>query len=364
MYNITYFIGAGASYHCLPLIKTMNSRMQVYRDFLTLLKNQNRLTNKFADQYIEELNELIEIEPKRTQIDAYARELSISNDPISKIKLLRLKAILSGYILFEQLRKPKDLVFFSKEDDKPGQSSEKRPWKKEIQEMVHTHIDKRYITFWGNYLDESQQFLPPNIKIISWNYDSQFESSYSDIKKFNIEQTQRNLQVYPIGQSTIDLSRSCILKLNGTAGIYNDIGSKEYSNLFDVQSQDLYKSLDLLIQVLESNYEQANNKPLFHFAWENEDAVVYTRSYASKILETTDVLVIIGYSFPDFNRTVDKAIFKNTKRIHRVYYQAPIEEINELVDKLDGVNPDLKLHASTTHITNLATFHIPNEYWM
>lgn len=360
MENITYLIGAGASYHSLPLIRTMNDRMRAYKTFLEIQLAEGKLKHKFTDQFIKDLNHLIDIESKRTSIDAYARELSINGATDAQMKLLRLKALLSSYLIFEQLIKPDDMAFYSDKYNHSILPPTRLVLENDLQVMIKTNIDKRYITLWGEYLTESKATLPDNIKILSWNYDMQFESSYSHVKNYSLEMSQQNLQVYPSPQKKIDITKSCILKLNGTAGLIDDYSSKRYYNLFDFREHKLMDNLDYLIDLLEKNYHRSFDKPLFSFAWEDEPIVNETRQFAKQIIEETTVLIIIGYSFPTFNKKVDRQIFANLPKLKKIYYQAPREEMEELLDKLDGINPNLR--TLTKPIFNLNTFHIPNEH--
>lgn len=360
MKNITYLIGAGASFHSLPLIKTMNLRMRAYSTFLKVQKEKNSIKHNFIDTFIKDFDYLIEIESERTSIDAYAKELYLRGETHSNLELVRLKTLLSSFFIFEQLAKPNDLIFLSDELDLSILPHSRYALKDEIQKDIKRTVDKRYPTFWGTYLDIPTGRLPDNIKIISWNYDMQFESSYSSIKDYSLELTQQNLQVYPSPLITIDLAKSCILKLNGTAGLYNDGTSKKLFNHFDFREHTLMTNLDYLIEPYAQNYHRVFSRPLFSFAWETDSIPVQTREWAKKIIEETEILVIIGYSFPDFNRTVDRKIFSSIPKLSKVYYQIPKEEQSELIDGLDSINPELQ--KITKPINNLSTFYIPNEH--
>lgn len=332
--------------------------MKAFSQFLKDQKDNGTLTHEFANQFIKDLDELIEIEKDRTSIDAYARELALSG---SKKKLLHLKAILSSYIVFEQLTKPKDLVLYSGKYDHKTHSDLTLPipLETEYQEMIKVHIDKRYITFWGDHLNLNSDKLESNIKILSWNYDMQFESAYSHIKKYSLELTQQNLQVFPSTVKKVNTNNSCILKLNGTAGLIDDYSQNKIFNLFDIREHSLMDNLDYLIDILKNNYNRAFYKPLFSFAWETEGIVNETRKLATEIIQDTEVLIIIGYSFPSFNKSVDREIFKHFPKLKKIYYQAPLDELSDLLDKLDGINTNLR--PLTKGIKNLDTFYIPPE---
>jgi len=357
--QVTYFVGAGASYYSLPIIETMNVRMKAFSHFLKDQKQKGTLKNDFADQFIKDLDELIQIDKNRTSIDAYARELVLKGTGDSQMKLLHLKAILSSYIVFEQLLKPDDLIFYSDKHYTDILPNLPIPHDETLQEMIRTHIDKRYYTFWGDHLTPGSDELPNNIKVLSWNYDMQFESSYSHIKHYSLELTQQNLQVFPSVLKGIDSNKSCILKLNGTAGLIHDNSQKKIYNLFDPREHKLMENLDFLIEILKNNYHRAFSKPLFYFAWETEEIVNQTRQLAINIIKETEILVIIGYSFPSFNKSVDKQIFSDISKLKKIYYQAPNNELPELIDRLNGINTEMQ-HL-TKGINNLRTFYFPTE---
>ncbi len=350
--TITYFIGAGASFHSLPLIKTMGIRMQAFSSYLKLQRDGGKVKKELIQPFIDELDKLIEHEKESTSIDAYAKELTNSNQ---QMELHRLKMVLSSYFVFEQLIKPEDLVFYEK-DGKTKVSSD-------IQEMLSNPIDKRYRTFWADYINGHSSTPAPNIKVISWNYDMQFEFAFSRLKNYSLELTQQEIQVFPAKSKTIDNGKFCLLKMNGTAGLFkeNGKGINKLENYFDLKQHHLNNfNLELLLNIFNQNYSRVFTEPVFSFAWEANSIADETRKIAKEILSKTNILVIIGYSFPSFNRTIDRQLFENIESLEKVYYQAPKNEINELILKLDGINP--RLRELTTGIENLATFYVPNEY--
>ena len=76
--NITYFIGAGASYHSLPLIKDMGDRMRIFKSYLEKYFSYHidQSKAKSLELFISELDNILIEENQSTSIDAYARELS------------------------------------------------------------------------------------------------------------------------------------------------------------------------------------------------------------------------------------------------------------------------------------------------
>lgn len=357
MKNITYLLGAGASYHSLPLISTMNKRMKIYSRFLKDLRAEGKLTHSFADTFISKLDEIIKHESENTSIDAYAKVLYKRNQ--GGLDLLHLKAILSSYLIFEQLIKPEDLIFYTEEVDYSVVPAFPIAHKEGIQNQLKTVIDKRYKTFLAQLLDVNSR-LPNDIKIMSWNYDMQIEAAYSHITRLSLEYAQQALQIFPSSQKSININSSCVLKLNGTAGLVQDASGRSLTNWFDLSKHQLMDSINYLIDLLGKNYSRAFSNPQFYFAWEKEGAVNQTREYAKDIMRNTDTLVVIGYSFPSFNKDVDRDLFGNYEKLTTIYYQAPENEIPELLDNLDDVNTNLR--ALVKPVTKLDTFKIPSRY--
>ncbi len=98
-----------------------------------------------------------------------------------------------------------------------------------------------------------------------------------------------------------------------------------------------------------------------NFAWEpNTDSVLLARQSAAERVKIADAVVVIGYSFPNFNREVDRQIFEgfDTDK-DKIYIQDPYPD--EIIEKLDGVKQGLKKAA--TPVRSGGSFTIPNEFW-
>jgi len=120
-------------------------------------------------------------------IDTFAKKLYIKNE---QHNLLRLKATLSCYFLILQ---------------------------------GLNNVDQRYDTFFASITNKDENenvILPDNIKIISWNYDIQFEKAFN-IYLDNIKYLSTQLQAPPItgGRFEFDYSKFGIIRLNGIADV-------------------------------------------------------------------------------------------------------------------------------------------------
>ena len=78
------------------------------------------------------------------------------------------------------------------------------------------------------------------------------------------------------------------------------------------------------------------------FAWENENSSSKQTfhekrmSIAKSIAQGTEILVVIGYSFPFFNREIDKEIFKAMKEtVVKIYFQDPFNDGSNLKSQFD-----------------------------
>ncbi|MFX5587009.1 hypothetical protein ABTE16_19900, partial [Acinetobacter baumannii] len=74
------------------------------------------------------------------------------------------------------------------------------------------------------------------------------------------------------------------------------------------------------------------------------------------LTEGTDILVIIGYSFPFFNRKIDRQLFESIGPNAKIYYQDPNAlENSKLIRTLFGMPNEI------TPITYLDQYYVPFE---
>lgn len=204
--------------------------------------------------------------------------------------------------------------------------------------------------------------LPTNVSIVSWNYDVQLELSYQYFTKFDFYLAQKELKVFPSAFTnkfsfddkldTVDSDNFCATKLNGTAGYYHDKTAlfDPYQHSTNAETMTLFKN---------TLFHSRSSGELLSFAWENDDqAVIKARKIAKEKIAEADALIIVGYSFPDFNRLIDKQIFADEK-LAVIYLQDP--NGNDIIQKLDGVKRGLR--EKTKVETQTSNFTIPFEFW-
>jgi hypothetical protein len=148
-----------------------------------------------------------------------------------------------------------------------------------------------------------------------------------------------------------------MVKLNGTAGFKKD---NSYNTYFDYKNHKLDKeSFRILREVLSANRQEYDNT--LRFAWEENSSSTNAKNIARKLLGEADVIVIIGYSFPYFNREVDRFIFAdvhtNTEEGQKIYLQAPRSYINAIAQRFNAIDP----FSDIISVSEVDQFFIPDE---
>lgn len=318
-YKVTYLLGAGASANALPLIKKTDKLPSLADAILELSKKvesevyRGTFTQSALKDYANDLKWLGENSKRYVTPDTFAKYLYLTN----KTDFKRLKNTLSLYFTLEQLHNQK--------------------------------TEERVLPFITSVLQYPVVF-PSNIKILSWNYDIQFQlaSDTFDKEQFNysggVTSHHSTMINYfkPIGRdqySETDISNMSFIQLNGVAGYM-----KYESNGFIDRIGFNKTHSEIGDWIVDFNKKKETSNSMLKFAWEshwgdgettNFDDVV---NVSKQVIKDSHILVVIGYSFPFFNRKIDKAIFDELLRSEnftKVYFQDPYNEggfLKELFD--------------------------------
>jgi hypothetical protein len=271
--NITYLLGAGASANALPTINEINTRLVLFRDLLFRYisdKQRNLVNNDLhptAHDLFASLKWVISNTDKHFTIDTFARKLFAISSRHPELRIL--KCVLSTFFVFEQITFPENEILRKEKD---------QIFRKQIP-------DKRYDNLISSLIEDeiNNSNILGNIKVLSWNYDSQFEYAYKEFWDFNyLYETHRQLQVIPSmwiseirDKQEIDLDKFSLIHLNGLAGFNNIIGSNSSTLLDKFSSQkltlegvlpELIIYYDELIQSSNSNDDSATQ--YFNYSWE------------------------------------------------------------------------------------------------
>ena len=194
-------------------------------------------------------------------------------------------------------------------------------------------FDKRYDSFFASVLDDLAN-IPKYLKVLSWNYDSQLEFAFKRFSNSTMEATKRELNIYSKGNEKpdyFDLNKFSVFKVNGTTNAIN------YEILADFEIDDYNLVGDFLELYETSTYIKFNSD--MSFAWENYNGESDFYKNLKESVKETEILIVIGYSFPFFNRKIDKFILDSMPKLNKVYIQDPynakdiIEKMKELIPR-------------------------------
>lgn len=230
---------------------------------VTYYRRMGRSTQKSLSQRLLRLHVFCE---QNATIDTYAKKLVLKK---RQEKFKELEQLLALFFIYLQLQKDPDT---------------------------------RYDTFLANILEPNLHF-PQNIRVISWNYDSQFEIAYSEYDE------QGELLV---GSKNAKFDTDYeIIKINGTATFDNqtsiatlrkEIREKIWAIKDEPnRSEQLQKEQTwVLYFVYLYQLYMVGKKDNTHlsFAFDSSEPSEKILNRVDKIIAQTDALVVIGYTFP------------------------------------------------------------------
>lgn len=258
-HRIRYIIGAGASALAIPTVQGFIMLFSKWEKNLTGKFGSNNLERVVLDRVHREMIKLSSKVNSTFSIDTYARMLWIRGDFKG---LNALKTTITLLLTLEQLNRPSD---------------------------------KRYDVFLGSLLqrENDQLIFPRNIQIISWNYDFQIELSLAKILGVNPDKIDVS-EVFEPHQ---------FVRVNG-AVLCPESFKKSNKEPKYVNGIDVYKCWPLIKKAGTSLYRNRDSIGAIKFAWEEE------RNFSEINSFKPNVTVIVGYSFPTFNREVDLNLFE------------------------------------------------------
>lgn len=351
--KITYLFGAGASagnqsliydystssnpndtIEGIPIVENFNKDIG---NFLKVIEthqsaspynlggNKNQLAKQFHNEFYPIYQEFKYI----FSYDTYAKKLFESKQ---SEKLNQLKFLLRVYLIYRQ-------------------SVSQR--------------DKRYDLFFATLIENGK--LNPNVNFLSWNYDTQIEFSITSFGKTNQNETDALSEFlsnppYQIGNND---SLPRLIKLNGSVSYYFENDTFKSGYISNLPQKNVQESVLKILDEYE-NFKSGKIKNIIEFSWENSEYRLGYNSNLSKILSQTDILIVIGYSFPTLNRKFDKQIFEQLNKPCQIYIQGLPNKVNDVIErasfllpKRNNINnpPDYPI----TKIMTVEEFYIPFE---
>ena len=345
--HITYLFGAGASFAAMPIQNELaNDMLEVFKRLSRLLKFPNdtikgngplgpkQNISRYAKgngstHILMRIDRYIEIAEKARNypsVDTLAKEYALRN---RDMLLFRLKEAVEYYFYLRTFQ-PELFNSISR-----------------ISRPLRTH-DPRYIGLMTSILSrddiEAGRLVPDNVSILSYNYDLELEWAIAQSKEDILD-----------GFIKPTIQSKGIIHLNGRANVFNMDPSQKGLTWWDEVSDDL-----------------STNAPTeISYAWERS---FETTKQLQQIIDKTTHLVVIGYSFPVFNREIDRQILAATN-LRKIYIQDLPEALPGIENRVRAllgnrvkpqtqINPITKIGKEPIHIETINTvdqFHIPFE---
>lgn len=340
MSKTIYYLGAGASYgkrneageiiEGIPIVDEIPKEFEAFRYYISKVvippgdvsfQNIYRINRESVEatrQYmLNDIDSLIKKVKEHATIDTYARKLYLTKN---KLEFEKLKDVLCAFFVWIQfVNKP----------------------------------DGRYDTFLANILESQTLNLPKDISIISWNYDSQIETAYRSYRlKPSLPIYEKNIQGTWPGLA----DGGKIFKVNGSA-TFSDMSIIPFltqGNMNPAVQLILFYS-NIRVDTSSLGFDV---KTHLSFSWEDSPNQENMKRYIQATTEDTEQVVVIGYSFPFFNRETDKQIFRDMHNLKKVY----VQDINAsaVMESIQAVLPE-KRQISVVPISNCNQFYLPRE---
>lgn len=328
MGNVVYLFGAGASYGVRDKQTPRLDYSLEYRDY----KGVHQEIKGSAPNIIEGLPVVSEL-PERMDYIRYLikkeiKDLAIDTKPEAPMferleeRLAWLQEASQGHATVDTFAKKLWITHRDEEYNKLKNTLSAYF----MLEQIFNKTDKRYDAFLASLLGEEANDLPSNVCILSWNYDCQFELAYSEYYRHGgLNDLENQLHFYHKTTGNVnyhDDKQFNIIKLNGSAFMY-DLSTRDAIDPFFNQG-----GMREIARVASICQNTGNNGCALSFAWE-QSLPWFTDRIQNNIADA-ETLVVIGYSFPYFNRTVDKFLFQSMPNLKTIYIQdivtAPIEQ--------------------------------------
>lgn len=340
MNEVTYLFGAGASCKALPIVKDIPIKLsslsssldekvsEMYRDdtYRKVYSNLKTLKKEHYEEIYSTINWLMKESFKHASIDTFAKKLWLKKE---YKKLFKLKMGLSLFFTIEQAMKAPD---------------------------------PRYDVFFASIL-ENLKTLPSNIKILTWNYDVQLELTFSEyINEHSFPFLFNHLGVSSKSYNFDKDNGFCVYKLNGTTGL---VHRGNYNYKFFIENLKEGINHNFIKDIAETFYSAIHGEMYnsdLQFAWEDEKQNSNFMESVINNIKDSVALVVIGYSFPVFNRNIDRQVLNSMKNLKRIYLQDI--NPNALEERVKALREDLRSEASPIEIVksnDVEQFLIPYE---
>lgn len=201
-------------------------------------------------------------------------------------------------------------------------------------------VDPRYNTFLISILNSSAYQFPSNLKFLTWNYDLQFELAYQKLLDDHTDSLQYSK--FNKNENSWKKEEFNSIKINGSCNMIDKSFGSFYHLIKNISSdkvdlEDIDWALKYGFCHIKNRREFSSARVNINFAWYNDTDKL---NKIAALHDTTEVLVVIGYSFPFFNRDVDRKIIRSMFRLKKIYIQDLYP--NDIVNRFLSILPNWK----------------------
>ena len=342
MSKVVYLLGAGASRGTrdekdeksiltgLPIVNEIEGELE---NIISLLKSQSVNDTELEEnkrRLIKNFQNLKAECSNNATIDTYAKKLWLQG---KKDEFAQVELLLTIFFILEQ--------------------------------VIHKP-DNRYDSFFANVLQQEDECndkltLPDDIHILSWNYDSQLELVYKKYLDTSYSRIRDILGIYDVkclDNEKTQRQNCSIIKLNGTANFLAEEDWLQYSNTGMIEDKLLKMILDKSADNIPGN--PCDGRLRLNFAWEDRYQGDMLNNMIPLLVQEVTALVVIGYSFPYFNRKIDRIIFENMPHLKNIYIQD--KDPKRIQQYITPVIPEDKLsEIKIFPLDDVEQFYLPPE---
>jgi len=362
MAKITYYLGAGASYNSCPIL---NQQAELMIKLARFELTQNQTKNYSPSEgprhnYVFEKEELNHLKDERDLILWYIGYFGKKALEFNTVDTFARKLYLTKQIQDLRLLKMSVSVFF----DLWENFYELRYQK--ISHRTFKQIDSRYTALFSTLLENGigdKIQMNESFNFISWNYDLQLEKTFKsfllDDEVQSLDDLNQNYFKFKIDNESLNN----VYHLNGHRGFFLDKKKGTFELNIDNDFTGYWNHVKGLLDATKRG--SADFDQYIKYAWEHD---LNSNHYKNifNILKETEVLIIIGYSFPTFNRLIDQLLFSklNRSKLKKIIYQDPSAN-SSLIENLFEKPSDFKSKIEILNQENSLTwFHLPNEHFI
>lgn len=313
-----YLLGAGASAQALPMVSQIPKALEEHHQWLWSYAKEAKVRKEMIEgnpetersnllgEYLRIIDDLKTGSANHESIDTYAKKLYLRSKTSTsdRTKLVELKIGLSLFMAYLQAK--------------------------------NRTADKRYDGFLASLLTHTSGAtltLPADVMVLNWNYDQQLALSHAAYQRDGslwggVEQ----LGMRPLEMLSIRSPYPCrSVHLNGMFAYRAEFD--EIHPLVDWTTnneEDLLNSMMLFYARLRYSGKMGPGRMLLRFAWEMDENTAEAFQLLDDVLASCEALVVIGYSFPFFNREIDREIIKRMPGLKHIYVQAPQKHADEI----------------------------------